>query len=440
MDRHLSDQYVKKTKIFEYRSRAAFKLLEIHQKYKLLRPGQKVLDVGSSPGGWSQIIAEYTKSTETDKNVIAVDILHMDSVNGVYFIQGNINKQEIQDEILNKNNYEKFDLILSDMCPEFTGIKSSDHVNLIELNKITIDFALKVLKRKGNLVIKTFEGTLQKKFQEGIKKYFNKVNCFKPSSSRSDSSEMFLVCISYLENENLRQEAEEITKLSAEEYFEQQKNNAIREYKIAKLNNLTLLEDLDKMKEEILNKFKIDPDKLKLDEKEEKELRKIIDDENEKIRQDLYGRSYKPIPKNKSLGQFIDDYQKEMKDIDEKLRTLIGKDKVEMDEYEQFFKEDADEKHLDEITESRLKEVEFLEKNIDALEKSIKDEDANELLRKDGKENEILAKYKRWEKALDDYNNEITEIEKSEVSDEISGERIKEGKIFFVILRFECRR
>lgn len=426
MNRHVNDKYVKKTRILEYRSRAAFKLIEIHEKYKLLRPGQKVLDVGSAPGGWSQVIAEYTKSTDRNPLAVAVDILDMEDVPGVHFIRGDMTKQDVQDEILNKNNYEKFDLVLSDMCPEFTGTKAADHVNLIQLNETTIDFASKVLKRNGNFVMKTFEGTLQRKLQERIKKYFNKIHRFKPASSRSDSSELFLVCIGYLENEELKKEAEEITKLSPEEFFEKEKTAALKQYKLAKLNELTLLEDLDKMKEEIKAKFKIDPDKIKIDEKEEEELKKTIAEENEILRDELYGRAYK-LYKGQSFSKFVEEYQAEMESLDVKLREILKKDKVEMEEYEEFFKQDVDKKHLDEITKNAIQEVDYYQKQIDALSKQITEEEAQELLRMDGKENEILAKYKKWEKIIEDVGDSLKKNQPQ--NEDVSADRISDGMI-----------
>ena len=127
----------------------------------------KILDVGCAPGGWCQIILEHLKPVPNPTNklnsLVAVDILPMERMNNVSFIQGDMKKQSTCDEILEKSNYEKFDLILSDICPEFTGQKSTDHYNLIELNRVTAEFAFKVLKRKGNLIFKTFEGSLQRK-------------------------------------------------------------------------------------------------------------------------------------------------------------------------------------------------------------------------------------------------------------------------------------
>lgn len=208
----------------------------------------------------------------------------MDPITGVCFIQGDMTKEGTRDNVLEKNKYNKFDLICSDMCPEFKGNKYVDHSNLISLNQLTVDFAFKVLKRNGNLILKTFEGSMQKKFQDNIKSYFNKIHRFKPASSRSESSEIYLVCLGYLENEELKKETEELMKMKPSEYLEQRKMEALKEYKLCKFNRRYLLEDLEEKRKEIIDKYKIDPEKLKIDIKEQEELKKMIDEENDEVR------------------------------------------------------------------------------------------------------------------------------------------------------------
>jgi hypothetical protein len=335
----------------------------------------------------------------------------MNPVKGVSFIHGDMNKSDIHDKILEKNNFEKFDLICSDMCPEFSGVKFKDHVSLINLNEITVNFSFKVLKKNGNLVLKTFEGTLQKKFQEGFKNHFNKIHRFKPSSSRSESSELYLVCIGYLINEELKKEAEKIAKMDSKEYFETSKEQALKAYRLAKLNSFTLLEDLDKMKKEIEQKFKVDPEKIRVDPKEEEELKKIIEDENEKLRLELYGRAYKPL-KSKSIVDFVKDYEKEMKEYNDKLKVALEKEKIDPIEIEEFFNEDVNQKHMQDVANDAIKEAEYMNKKINALKERISEEDAKEVLRPNSEPNEILAKYKRWEKILQD----IEKTEKENIS------------------------
>jgi 23S rRNA (uridine2552-2'-O)-methyltransferase len=387
----------------------------------------KILDVGCAPGGWSQIILEHLKPTQNNRsNLVAVDILPMDRLQNVSFIQGDMRKSSTFDEILLKNNYEKFDLILSDICPEFTGQKATDHYNLIELNRTTIEFAYKVLKRNGNLVIKTFEGSLQRKLQDDIKKFFNKINRFKPASSRSESSELYLICIGYLESEELIKEAEKIAKMNPKEHFEQEKDKAIREYHLNRLNKYFLLEDLDNQRESIKNKFKVDPEAIKLDPKEEEELRKIINEEEEKVQKELYGDGYRET-NARTLAEYTLEYQRELKEYQNKLKAALDKEKINMDEVEEFFKADVEEKHLEDLVNERIRESEFLENKIIALEKQIKEEDAQDLLRPDLKENELIAKYRRWEKVL--HQVEESMVKDQEINKEQEQENIKDSKI-----------
>jgi len=433
LDRQRKDPYVKKTKALDYRSRATFKLIEIQQKFKIIRIGQKILDLGCSPGGWSQIAAEYSKSDPKNPGIVAVDLLNMKPLQGVKFIRGDFYKQDIQDDILKHSNYQKFDLVLSDMCPEFTGTKVTDHVNLINLNNETILFIQKVLKRNGILVLKTFEGTLQKKFQDQIQILFNKINRFKPSSSRSESSELYLVCVGYLENEELKKETEKITKMSEEEIFEKNKKESIRAYKYAKLNQFTLLEDLDNMREKIQKTFKIDPETIKMDPKEEEEIKTMIEKENDKLHEELHGRAYKPI-KQKNLSEFVENYEKEMKELDERLKAALGKEKVNIDEFEEFFKQDVNQEHMDQLAREKLKDSEFIEQKLEALQKQISEEEAQEMLRADSEPNELLSKYKRWEEIL----NQVKEEDRNERQnfDEINQDRVAESKHIYHIKIF----
>lgn len=266
-----------------YKSRAAFKLIEIQNKYKLLKKGQKVIDIGSSPGGWSQVISELVHSNKTKPDVIAVDILKMDPIEGVCFIQGDLIRREIQEKILEKNNFEKFDVVLSDICPEFVGQKYKDHFNLIKLNEMTIDFASKILKTNGILVMKTFEGTMQKKLQEGIELYFEKIQRFKPASSRSESSELYLVCIGYMQNQKLKSEIEKIQNTDINEFVEKKKNDAIKNYKFKKFDKDFEQDKLSKLRDDIVNIFKVDPESIQVTKEEEEEILKILEQEKKEV-------------------------------------------------------------------------------------------------------------------------------------------------------------
>ena len=266
-----------------YKSRAAFKLIEIQNKYKILKKGQKVIDIGSAPGGWSQVISELVHSNKSKPDVIAVDILKMDQIDGVCFIQGDLTRREIQERILEKNNFEKFDVVLSDMCPEFVGQKYKDHFNLIKLNEMTIEFASKILKTNGILVMKTFEGSMQKKLQEGIDLYFEKIQRFKPASSRSESSELYLICTGYMQNEKLKSEIEKVQNTDINEFIEKKKNDAIKNYKFKKFDKDFEADKLSKLRDDIINIFKVDPESIKVSKEEEEEIIKILEEEKKEV-------------------------------------------------------------------------------------------------------------------------------------------------------------
>lgn len=185
MHRHLNDQYVQKTNKDGYRSRSAYKLIEIDNKFELFQEGQKVVDLGASPGGWSQVASQ--KGT----NVFAIDIKPMDAIQGVEFIQSDIiNEFEILKE---RFKDQKFDVILSDMAPGSCGLKSLDHIRIMLLCEAALNFVKHFLNHGGKFVVKIFQGESDKDFYNELKKIFKTVKYFKPKSSRSESAEMYLV-------------------------------------------------------------------------------------------------------------------------------------------------------------------------------------------------------------------------------------------------------
>ena len=158
MDRHINDEYVKKAKIQAYRSRAAFKLMEIDDKHSLLKKNMRVIDVGAAPGGWSQVIAERTHSNKGTESVVAVDLLKMLDQNGVLTVQGDIEEAETQEAVSKLLKFEKADLICSDAVPDFIGDRFVDHMKAVYLNKLIITFCEKMLKPSGNLLMKIIQG------------------------------------------------------------------------------------------------------------------------------------------------------------------------------------------------------------------------------------------------------------------------------------------
>ncbi|MDM8334876.1 RlmE family RNA methyltransferase [Wolbachia pipientis] len=189
LHRHLNDKYVQETNKDGYRSRSAYKLIEIDNKFELLQAGQKIIDLGASPGGWSQVAAQK------GANVVAIDMKPVNMINGVEYIKCNIiNELKILKE---KFKDQKFDVILSDMAPESCGLKSLDHIRIMLLCEATLSLAKHFLNHGGKFVVKILQGESDKDFFNELKKMFKKVKYFKPKSSRSESTEMYLVSLDF---------------------------------------------------------------------------------------------------------------------------------------------------------------------------------------------------------------------------------------------------
>ncbi len=188
--KHINDTYVQKAQESNYRSRAAFKLIELNNKDRFLNPNKVILDLGSAPGSWSQIVSEKINNKG---KIIAVDILDMDSIPGVDFIKGNFLDQKIQDSIADLLNNKKADVILSDMAPNLTGVKNLDQCNMIEIIEQLLEFTEKMLDIKGTLVLKLFHGGESSEVIAKIKKMFKIVKIRKPDASRDKSTEAYVV-------------------------------------------------------------------------------------------------------------------------------------------------------------------------------------------------------------------------------------------------------
>jgi 23S rRNA (uridine2552-2'-O)-methyltransferase len=193
LKRQLNDPFTAEAKQRGYRSRAAFKILEIDEKFKIFKKGQKILDLGSAPGGWSQVVVEKVGKN----NVLALDILQMDTIDGVDFVQQDFTKEGAESIILEKLNGKKCDVVLSDMAANTTGDKRTDHLRTLDLLEKAFDFSLKVLNRDGVFVGKVFQGGLEKKLFDRFKKNFASVKHFKPISSRKESVEMYIVALEF---------------------------------------------------------------------------------------------------------------------------------------------------------------------------------------------------------------------------------------------------
>ncbi len=183
------DQFFKKSKVLGYRSRASFKLIEINNKYKFIKSNTNLLDLGSSPGGWSQVA---TKLISTGK-IMSIDIKDMKQLKNVKFLKGDIMQKEIKSAVIFYFK-SKLDVIISDMAADTTGNKSLDSIRTNQLCASVINFSKDLLKPKGVLVSKLFMGEDFIEVKNLAKTVFKKVNFFKPESSRKESKETYLHC------------------------------------------------------------------------------------------------------------------------------------------------------------------------------------------------------------------------------------------------------
>ena len=183
------DQYFIKARKLGYRSRSVFKLKEIDQKYKLIKKESRILDLGSSPGGWS----EYISNNHRVKALVANDIYPMESIDNVEFISGDFTKNETQQNIIQLNNNQKFNLILSDISKKKTGNKITDQYQFYNIANNILEFSLKGLTSNGVLVIKVFIGHGFDDFKNDLDNCFEYVSVFKPKSSRPESKETYAI-------------------------------------------------------------------------------------------------------------------------------------------------------------------------------------------------------------------------------------------------------
>ena len=194
-NRQIRDPYVKKAKQDGWRSRAIYKLEEINNKGRIIFPGMTCIDLGSAPGSWSQYVSIKLKERV---EIIALDILPMDYLPAVNFIQGDFLEEETIKKIKTLLKNKKVDLVMSDMAPNISGIKVSDQAKSMYLVELAFDTTQQFLKKKGDFVCKLFQGQGADEYIRLVRRYFEKVSVFKPKSSRSDSREVYLIAKRYL--------------------------------------------------------------------------------------------------------------------------------------------------------------------------------------------------------------------------------------------------
>ena len=190
MQEHVNDEFVKRAKQDGYRARAAYKLIEIDDRDKLIRPGMTIVDLGAAPGSWSQVAA---RRLQGKGRVIALDLLEMAPVGGVNFIQGDFREQAVLEQLEQMLNGQPVDLVIADMAPNITGISAVDQASAAYLTELALEFSLKWLKPEGSFLVKVFAGSGFDDIVRGMRAGFDKVVTRKPKASRDRSSEVYLL-------------------------------------------------------------------------------------------------------------------------------------------------------------------------------------------------------------------------------------------------------
>lgn len=196
---HQDDEYVKRARKEGYRSRASYKLLEMDEKFGLIGPGLRIVDLGAAPGGWSQVAVSRAGK---DAEVFAVDILSMEAIDGVTFIHGDFMEDEICKRLVSLAGGHSIDLVISDMAPNLSGMKDVDQPRAAWLVELAVDFADRVLRPGGTLVAKCFEGEGIQELRDAFRARFERVNNFRPRASRQKSREVYLIGRDYSGSQN----------------------------------------------------------------------------------------------------------------------------------------------------------------------------------------------------------------------------------------------
>ncbi len=189
LQEHFNDPYVKLAHEQGYRSRAAFKLLEIQTKTRLIKPGMNIVDLGAAPGSWSQVVVELMKG---NGQIFALDILPMDPISGVDYLQGDFREQAVYDALLEKVGQNKIDLVICDISPNTSGIESVDQPRSMYLVELALEFAEQVLAPGGGFLVKVFQGVGFDELIRATRTRFNTVTTRKPKASRPRSREVYL--------------------------------------------------------------------------------------------------------------------------------------------------------------------------------------------------------------------------------------------------------
>jgi 23S rRNA (uridine2552-2'-O)-methyltransferase len=200
LQEHFRDEFVKKAQQEGMRSRAVYKLQEIQEKDKLIKPGINILDLGAAPGGWSQYAR---KITDADDKIFALDILPIEPLQGVEFIQGDFREDAVLTRLTELIGNRRINLVLSDMAPNITGNKAIDQPGSMYLAELALDMVGQVLERNGNFLVKLFQGQGSDEFLAEVRKCFSKVMIRKPKASRPRSNEVYVLAKGFKQRETI---------------------------------------------------------------------------------------------------------------------------------------------------------------------------------------------------------------------------------------------
>jgi 23S rRNA (uridine2552-2'-O)-methyltransferase len=193
LQRQLNDPYVAKARAEGFRSRAAYKLIELNERYKLLHKGQRIVDLGAAPGGWSQVAAPIVGSTAEHPLIVGIDYLEMDPIDGVILLKKDFNDPDAPQLLIDALGGHKADLVLSDMAAPTTGHRATDHIRIMALVQLAADFAVQVLAPGDAFVAKVFQGGTEHELLHTLKRHFTTTIHAKPPASRAGSAEAYLV-------------------------------------------------------------------------------------------------------------------------------------------------------------------------------------------------------------------------------------------------------
>ena len=187
---HEDDKFVKLARKHGYRSRASYKLMEIQERYKIIRSGMRIVDLGAAPGGWSQVVI---KQVGPNGQVYALDLLSMEPIDGVTRLQGDFTEDDVLQRLLDALQDQRIDLVISDMAPNLSGMKAIDQPGMVYLMELALEFARSVLKPGGSLLVKGFQGEGIDSFRQAMKSTFKTLKTCKPKASRTRSAEFYLL-------------------------------------------------------------------------------------------------------------------------------------------------------------------------------------------------------------------------------------------------------